>query len=67
MADEAVFSPVNMLRLVRIAGADMASIKLMRHGGFGRVREVAGIPAAAGVRISRFSPTARKQRVDRDA
>jgi muconate cycloisomerase len=49
MADESVFSPADMLGLVRIAGSDMVSIKLMKHRGFCKAREVAGIAAAAGL------------------
>lgn len=49
MADEAVFSPADAMRVVRQGAADLISIKLMKPGGIARSRRVAAIAEAAGV------------------
>lgn len=49
MADEAVFSPADALRVVRAHAADIISIKLMKPGGIARSRRIAAIAEAAGI------------------
>ncbi len=49
MADEAVFSPAEALRLVRLEAADLISIKLMKPGGIWRSKKIATIAEAAGI------------------
>jgi muconate cycloisomerase len=49
MADEAVFSPADAMRVARERAADMISIKLMKPGGIVRARRIANIAEAAGM------------------
>jgi muconate cycloisomerase len=49
MADEAVFSPEDAIRLVRLRAADLVSIKIMKSGGMLRGRAIAAIAHAAGM------------------
>ncbi len=49
MADEAVHSPADALRVIRAGAADYVNIKLMKAGGLWRAREIAAICRAAGV------------------
>ncbi len=49
MADEAVFSPADATRVVRLQAADMISIKLMKPGGICRSKKIATIAEAAGL------------------
>lgn len=49
VADEAVFSPADALRVVRQEAADMISIKLMKPGGIRRSQRIAMIAEAAGL------------------
>jgi len=49
MADESVFSPAEAIDMVRLALADLVSIKIMKSGGIFRAREVAEIAEAAGI------------------
>jgi muconate cycloisomerase len=49
MADEAVFSPADAVRVVRQQAADLISIKLMKPGGLRRAQRVAAIAEAAGI------------------
>lgn len=49
MADEAVHSPEDALRVIRAEAADYVNIKLMKAGGLWRARQIATICHAAGV------------------
>ncbi len=49
MADEAVHSPQDALRVIRAVAADYVNIKLMKAGGLWRAREIAAICRAAGL------------------
>ena len=49
MADESVFSPTEALRVVALGAADLVSIKVMKHGGIIRAREVDAIARAGGL------------------
>jgi muconate cycloisomerase len=49
LADESVYSPVEMLRAAEGRWADCVSIKLMKAGGFGPARAIDAIAAAAGM------------------
>ncbi|MCR4391730.1 MAG: dipeptide epimerase [Candidatus Acetothermia bacterium] len=49
MADEAVHTPADALRVVRAEAADYVNIKLMKAGGLWRAREIAAICGAAGI------------------
>jgi muconate cycloisomerase len=49
MADECVFSSHDMLDVVRAAGADVVSLKLVKHGGLLATRDVAAVAQAAGI------------------
>lgn len=49
MADEAVHSPADALRVIRAKAADYINIKLMKAGGLRRAMEIATICQAAGV------------------
>jgi muconate cycloisomerase len=49
VADEAVFSPADALRVVRHEAADMISIKLMKPGGIWRSKKIAAIAESAGL------------------
>lgn len=49
MADECVFSPHEMLDVVRAGAADVVSLKLVKHGGMLATRDVAAIADAAGI------------------
>lgn len=49
MADEAVHSPEDALRVIRAGAADYINIKLMKAGGLWRSREIAAICHAAGI------------------
>ncbi|MGY4706734.1 dipeptide epimerase [Candidatus Bipolaricaulota sp. J31] len=49
MADEAVHSPQDALRLIRAGAVDYINIKLMKAGGLWRAREIAAICRNAGV------------------
>jgi muconate cycloisomerase len=49
MADEAVFSPADAVRVVRQHAADLISIKLMKPGGLRRSQRIAAIAEAAGI------------------
>lgn len=49
MADEAVHSPGDALRVIRAGAADYVNIKLMKAGGLWRAREIAAICRAAGI------------------
>ena len=49
MADEAVFSPADAVRVVRQQAADLISIKLMKPGGIRRSQRIAAIAEAAGI------------------
>ncbi len=49
LADESVYSPVEMLRAAGERWADCVSIKLMKCGGFGPARAIDAIAAAAGM------------------
>jgi L-alanine-DL-glutamate epimerase-like enolase superfamily enzyme len=49
MADEAVHTLADALRVVRAEAADYVNIKLMKAGGLWRAREIAAICGAAGI------------------
>jgi muconate cycloisomerase len=49
MADESVFTAADALRVAEARAADLFSIKVMKHGGALRAREVVGLAAAAGI------------------
>ncbi len=49
MADEAVHSPADALRVIRAGAADYVNIKLMKSGGLWRAREIADMCRAAAV------------------
>ena len=49
MADEAVFTPEDAVRLVRLQAADLVSIKIMKCGGMLRGKQIAAIAGAAGI------------------
>ena len=49
MADEAVFTPEDAIRLVRLRAADLVSIKIMKCGGMLRGKRIAAIADAAGI------------------
>jgi muconate cycloisomerase len=49
MADESVFSMQNAIDVVKMAAADIASIKVMKPGGILRSRKVAAVFEAAGM------------------
>ncbi len=49
MADECVFSPHDMLAVATSAGADVVSLKLVKHGGLLNTRKVAAVAEAAGI------------------
>ncbi len=49
MADEAVHSPADALRVIRAGAADYVNIKLMKSGGLRRAQEIASICRAAGI------------------
>jgi muconate cycloisomerase len=49
MADECVFSPHEMLDVVRAGAADVVSLKLVKHGGLLATRDVAAVAQAAGI------------------
>jgi muconate cycloisomerase len=51
MADEAVATPEEAMAYARQAGADAFSIKLTKHGGIARTRQVAAIAEAAGISL----------------
>ncbi|KAF1046741.1 muconate cycloisomerase family protein [Xylophilus sp.] len=51
MADEAVTTVEDALAFAREAAADAFSIKLVKHGGLTRIRQVAGIAEAAGISL----------------
>ncbi|WP_420223283.1 muconate cycloisomerase family protein [Pigmentiphaga litoralis] len=51
MADEAVATPDEALAYARHGGADAFSIKLTKHGGIARTRQVAAIAEAAGISL----------------
>lgn len=50
MADEALFSPADALRLVREEACDLFNIKLMKSGGILRALKIAHIAEAANIR-----------------
>jgi muconate cycloisomerase len=49
MADECVFSVHDMLDVARAGGADVVSLKLVKHGGLLATRDVAAVAGAAGI------------------
>jgi muconate cycloisomerase len=49
LADEAVFSPVDALRVASMRAADLVSIKIMKTGGMLAGRKVSAICEAAGI------------------
>jgi muconate cycloisomerase len=49
MADEAVFSPADAMRVVKKEAADLISIKLMKPGGLRRSQKIAAIAESAGL------------------
>lgn len=49
MADEAVHSPADALRVIRAGAADYVNIKLMKAGGLRHAQEIASICRAAGI------------------
>ncbi len=49
MADEAVFSPHDVLRLLHLRACDLINIKLMKAGGLYPAAQIAAIAAAAGM------------------
>ena len=49
MADEAVFSPAEALRLVEKRAADIVSVKLMKSGGILNARKINAICETAGI------------------
>jgi len=51
MADEAAFSPHDILRIARLSAADIINIKPQKFGGLARSREVGVIAAAAGMEV----------------
>nr|AAX47261.1 muconate cycloisomerase [Delftia tsuruhatensis] len=51
MADESVATPEEAMACARLAAADAFSIKLTKHGGIARTRQVAGIAEACGISL----------------
>ena len=51
MADEAAFSTHDIMRIARLAAADIINIKPQKFGGLARSREVGAIAAAAGMEV----------------
>jgi muconate cycloisomerase len=49
MADESVFSAHDMLAVAAAGGADVVSLKLVKHGGLLNTRKVASVAEAAGI------------------
>lgn len=49
MADESAFGPAEVIELLRLRGADMINIKLMKAGGISNAIRIADIAAACGV------------------
>ncbi len=51
MADECVFGPESLLRVIRAEAADVVKVKIMKQGGPLRVREMAATAEAAGMKL----------------
>lgn len=51
MADEAIVTPEDALAFAREGAADAFSIKVAKHGGMTRAKQVAGIAQAAGISL----------------
>ncbi|WP_047806095.1 muconate cycloisomerase family protein [Pelagerythrobacter marensis] len=51
MADESISTPRDALDLGRIHAADVVSIKVMKHGGLGRARQIADLSLAMGMSL----------------
>ena len=51
MADEAAFSTHDIVRIARLAAADIINIKPQKFGGLARSREVGAVAAAAGMEV----------------
>jgi muconate cycloisomerase len=49
MLDEGMFTPYEALEAVRLEAADIFAIKVMKHGGFLRSKQIAGIAEAANI------------------
>ncbi len=49
MADEAVFTLEDALRVIELRAADLVSIKIMKCGGMIRGKQIAGVAGAAGI------------------
>jgi L-alanine-DL-glutamate epimerase-like enolase superfamily enzyme len=48
-ADEAVFSPVDALRVIEAGSADIINIKLLKSGGIYQARKIAALAESAGL------------------
>ncbi len=51
MADECVFGPESLLRIIRAEAADVVKLKIMKQGGPLRVRDMAATAEAAGLKL----------------
>lgn len=49
MADECLYTIQDALRLIEIGGADIFGIKVMKHGGFLRSKQIAALAEAANI------------------
>ena len=49
MADEGLFTMQDALRLIEVGGADIFAIKLAKHGGFLRAKQIAALAEAANI------------------
>ena len=51
MADECVFGPESLLRVIRAEAADVIKVKIMKQGGPLRVRDMVATAEAAGMKL----------------
>ena len=51
MADEGIATPEEALHIARLRAADAFSVKITKHGGMLRTKQVAGIAQAAGFKL----------------
>lgn len=49
MADEGLFTLQDALRLIEIGGADIFSLKMAKHGGYTRSKQIAALAEAANI------------------
>jgi len=56
MADEAIFSPFDAIKIVKKRAADVLAIKFVKCGGIHNAKRIAAIATAAGLSIVMISP-----------